>query len=647
MARRKQEAPPPPDRSIPVVVALIALCLFVYWDVQGFDFVNWDDPEYLTENSRVQAGISPSNVWWALTTGHTPYWHPLTWLSHMLDVTLYGMSPGPHHVTNLVLHVMNTLLVFLLLRRMTRDAGPSAFVAAMFAVHPLHVESVAWLTERKDVLSSFLLLVTIWLYLRYVDGPSWRRYLVVVGAYALALMSKPMVVTLPFALLLLDLWPLRRFHAGADARAGTRPAASRLVVEKVPLLVLALATSVATLIVQTQVGAVAGLSALPLGSRIQNALVGYVMYLRTTAWPAPLAAFYPMRDLAAWEVAGAAVLLAILTVAAFLVRRRHPYVIVGWLWYVVTVAPVTGLMQAGEQARADRFMYIPIVGLLVIVAWGGRHLLRSLSITPRVALAAAAIVVVLASSVARAQTATWADSLTLWRHAVAVTDRNSIAYEKLGEALRDTGQLADAETSYRKALELVRPDAPGSEAVIHNSLGIVLERQGKTAEARDHFASAVKRNPSFAEPRTNLANALAAGGAFDEAIVHYRAAIDLKPDYAEPRIGLGATLLRLNRAADAMQQYREAIRLDARLAQAHNGLGAALAMEGRDHDAMAAYQEALRLNPNLPSAHLNVALLLIKRGQIPEARRHLEQALSTDPTYAPARQALQAIAPKL
>ena len=636
MARTRRAAvaaPPKPDRTIPILLALVVLCVLVYWGVQRFDFVNWDDPTYLTENTHVQAGLSLSNAWWALTTGHSPYWHPLTWLSHMLDVTLYGMDPGPHHVTSLIVHVASTLLLFLLLRRMTRDSGPSAFVAALFAVHPLHVESVAWLAERKDVLSSFFLFLTLWMYVRYTERPGAGRYAAVAGVYALALMSKPMVVTLPFAMLLLDVWPLRRF----DVRA---------IVEKTPLIVLALGTSVATFIVQSQVGAVAGLSVLPLSLRLRNALLGYAMYLWTTIWPAHLAAFYPLRDIAAWEVAGAAALLVTLTVLAFLVRRRHPYVIVGWLWYVVTVAPVIGLMQAGEQARADRFMYVPIVGLFIVVSWGGRDVLRRFAVPPRAAVAGAVAVVVVAAWVARAQAQRWADSVTLWRHAAAVTSRNYIAYENMGQALREKGQLAEAEANYRQALELAPSHSPGYEAVIHNSLGMVLEREGKSGDARQHFAEAARLSPAFAEARVNLANALASDGEFDEAIVHYRTAIDLKPEYTEPRVGLGAALLMLRRPAEAIPAYREAIRLNPTLAEAHNGLCGALSLQGQNEDAMGECQEALRLKSDLPSAHLNVALILIKRGEVPEARRHLVTALTIDPNYTPAMQALQAITPK-
>jgi Flp pilus assembly protein TadD len=466
-------------------------------------------------------------------------------------------------------------------------------------------------------------------------------------------MSKPMVVTLPVALLLLDVWPLRRFGgAGPEGRAysgragvGRRAGLQACLVEKVPLIAMALATSVATFIVQTQVGAVAGMSVLPLPLRIKNALIGYVAYLGATVWPTHLAAFYPLRDIAAWEVVAAAGLLGVLTVLAWTLRRTHPYVLVGWLWYVVTVAPVIGLMQAGEQARADRFMYVPIVGLFLIAAWGGRDLLRRIVLpSPALAGMAAAIVAVLALT-ARAQATTWSDSITLWRHAAGVTDNNYIAYENMAQAEREGGRLEDAEANYRHALTLAPPHSPGYEATIHNSLGMVLDREGKGSEARLHFADAVRLNPGFAEGQINLANALAASGAAADALPHFQAAILLKPELTEPRVGLGATLLREKRPAEAGVQYRDALRLDPNLAEAHNGLGGALAMEGQDAEAMAEFQEALRLKP-LPSAHLNVALLLMKKGDAAEARRHLETALSIDPSYEPARQALAYLATK-
>jgi Tfp pilus assembly protein PilF len=613
-------------KRLGIVIALIALNLFVYSDVGHFDFVNWDDQSYLTENTNVQAGLSWSNVRWALTTSHSPYWHPLTWMSHMLDVTLYGMDPGPHHVTSLIIHVASTLLLFFIFQRMTRATGASAFVAAIFAVHPLHVESVAWLAERKDVLSTFFLFVTMWAYVRYVERPGWRRYVIVIAAYVLALMSKPMVVTLPFVLLLLDVWPLGRIR-------NWRPA----VLEKIPLVALALGTSVATFVVQKQVGAVAGLGVLPLRTRVANALVGYVTYVWKTIWPTHLAAFYPFRTQPEWQVWMAAATLIAVTVVVIKLRVRYPYLFVGWLWYVITVAPVIGLMQAGEQARADRFMYVPMIGLLVIAAW--TRWPRT-GIGTRGSWLMGALIVAACAVTAHAQVEHWSDSVALWQHAARVTEGNYIAYENTGQALRERGQLEEAKANYEAALRLAPGHSPGYEAIIHNSLGLVLVRQGRPDEALPHFAQAVRLSPAFAEAHSNYANGLAADGRFADAVVHYRAALASKPDFTEALVGLGGALLREGRAQEAAVQYREALRLDPRLAQAHNGLGGALSLEHHDDDAMAEFSRALELKPDLPSAHLNIAILLLRRNDVAGARRQLETALSIDPSYEPARNAL-------
>jgi tetratricopeptide (TPR) repeat protein len=643
-ARRTRSSPAVLARITPVV--LVLLTLFVYWRVQYFEFVNWDDPAYVTGNTQVQAGLSTSTLWWALTTMQSPYWHPLTWMSHLLDVTLYGMNAGPHHVTSLALHLANTLLLFVGLRRMTGDDGPSAFAAALFAVHPLHVESVAWVAERKDVLSSFFLILTIWAYIRYCERRSAQRFLAVAGAYALALMSKPMVVTLPFVLLLLDRWPLRRFGGGPDTPATSgMTSLAHCVLEKIPLLAMAAATAVATVIVQTNVGAVAGLTALPLPRRMATALVGCVGYLGAAVWPAHLAAFYPLREIAGWQAAAASAILIAVTVAAWALRRSRPYLVVGWLWYLITIAPVIGLMQAGEQARADRFVYMPIVGLFVIAAWGGRDLQRRLALPPRAMGAMAVAIIAAGAWTARAQAATWSDSSTLWLHATAVTHGNYVAYENLAQAQRERGQLGDAETNYRRALTLAPAQSPRYESIIHNSLGLVLQQQGREQESHLQFAEAVRLSPGFAEGQNNLANTLAAAGALADAIPHYEAAIALEPASTEPRVGLGAVLLRQQRPAEAISQYRDALRLDFRLAEAHNGIGGALAIEGKAGEAMAEYEEALRLKP-LPSAHLNIALLLIRQGMAGEARHHLETALSIDPSYEPARQALAYLSAK-
>ena len=629
-----------------VACGLVILNVFVFGAVRHFQLLNWDDSTYVTENPTVLGGLSWSSAWWALTTGHSPYWHPMTWLSHLLDVTLFGTDAGAYHVTNLVLHAANSVLLFELLRRMTGAVGRSAFVAAIFAVHPLHVESVAWIAERKDVLSTLFWVLTVLAYLAYIRRRAWPRYLAVFGTYGLALMSKPMVVTLPIVLLLLDIWPLRRLEPGRREGLRSEPW-KRVILEKVPLLSLALATSVATVIVQHRVGAMAALDALPWRLRVANATIGYVAYVRKTLWPSQLAAFYPLFTISAGRVIAAAVALIAVTAAVVPLRRRYPYLFVGWLWYAITIAPVIGLLQAGEQGMADRFMYVPMIGLLMMVAWGVPDFVDRLGALGSWGfgwLMSAAVTIVVASAItARAQVAHWEDSVTLWEHGARVNPDNYIAHENLGQALRERGHLEEALASYKRALEHAPSRSPGYQAVIHNSLGLVLTREGKTADARDHFAAAVRLNPGFAEAQSNLGSALAAEGQLAEAIAHYQEALRLKPDYTEPRIGLGGALLREGRPADAVPHYREALRLDPNLAQAHNGLGGALEMQAHDEEAMAQYTEALRLKPDLPTAHFNVARLLMKKGDVAEARRHLETALSIDPGYLPAQQALRVI----
>jgi tetratricopeptide (TPR) repeat protein len=634
-------------------LAIVGLTIAVYAPVRHFELVNWDDPNYISENPVVLGGLSWSRVRWAFTTTHAPYWHPMTWISLLTDVSLYGRDAGGYHVTSLIIHVCTSVLLFLLLRRMTRATGRSAFVAAIFAIHPLHVESVAWIAERKDVLSTLFWALTIWAYVAYAAKPDWRRYLGVVALYGLALMSKPMVVTLPVVLLLLDWWPLRRFAGpdhfrqgytppSIDAAVGPvfRPAgAGRLVLEKLPLFAMAAAETVATMIVQRRVGAVAGLQALPLGARVANGTVSYVVYIWKTIWPTHLAAFYPFHAYPVWMLAAAAAALAAATAGAFAVRDRAPFVFVGWLWYLVTLAPVIGLTQAGEQARADRFMYVPMIGLLIAAAWLTAQVSGLRRLRAHGSWIAVALVIGYAVP-ARAQVETWADGPTLWRHAMAVVPGNYIAYQDLGEALRDRGQLDEALANIRQAFAYVPPNSPGLIAMLHNDAGLVLARQDKTDDAAKEFGDAVRLSPNFAEAHNNLGDALATEGRLADAAEHFQIAADLKPDFVEAQVGLGSTLLKQGRAAEAIPHYKAALALNSELAEAHDGLGAALAMLGKGDEAMPEYNEALRLRPDLPTAHLNIAVLLIQRGQIEDARRHLLTALSIDPGYEPARQLL-------
>jgi len=472
------------DRPVAISLVLAALTAAVYAPVRTFELVNWDDPSYLTDNPIVRGGLSWSSAWWALTTTHSPYWHPMTWLSLLVDVSLFGDDAGAYHVTSVAIHIATTIVLFLLLRRITGASGPSGFVAAIFAVHPLHVESVAWIAERKDVLSTFFWALTIWAYVSYTRAPSVRAYLLVVLWYALALMSKPMVMTLPVVLLLLDWWPLGRWGRPTGVRTGGgRPdsaaqvsavqtpvmktsvvqtsvartfssvSARRLVLEKLPLFALAIAVAIETMIVQRRVGAVAGLEVLPVGARIENAIVSYVIYMWKTVWPSNLAAFYPLHAYPTWAVLAAAVALIAITVCAAIVRTRLPYITIGWLWFLVTVAPVIGLTQAGEQARADRFMYVPMIGLLLIAAFS-----RWPAGVRKIRVFVAALLIVASSVAARAQVLTWANGEVLWRHAIAAVSGNYVAYENLGEWLRDHNRYDEALASLRLALSTAPPN---------------------------------------------------------------------------------------------------------------------------------------------------------------------------------------------
>jgi tetratricopeptide (TPR) repeat protein len=664
-----------------VVLVLIAVNVIVYAPVRQHDFVNWDDHDYVSENPHVSAGLTWPGVKWAFTTGYAANWHPLTWLSHMLDVELFGVHAGSHLLTNLALHIANTLLLFAVLRRMTGAVGCSAFVAALFAVHPLHVESVAWVSERKDVLSTLFWMLTMWAYVGYARQPRIGRYGLVLAFFALGLLAKAMLVTLPCVLLLLDLWPLRRVALGAEpaisvAGSPTQPSVSwwHLVREKLPLLALALVSSVVTFLVQRQSGAVAALTAFPLSQRLANALIAYVAYMGKAIWPVRLAAFYPYPvSRSGWLVASAVLGLMTVTFVAMRLARRHPYVLVGWLWYLGTLVPVIGLVQVGDQSMADRYTYVPLIGLFVVLAWGVPELIARRRYHYIVLSGMAVVIVMFCAARARTQVSYWSDSVALWEHAVQVTTANYRTYENLGSAFRDRGQFDEALLNYAESARRA-PDY----AVVYNSMGFVLTKQGRIADAIIQFTTAVRLRPDFADAQVNLGNALAAQGRLSEAVDHFSDAARTNPDLAGAQVGLGSTLLRQGRPADAIPHYNEAIRLEPDLAEAHNGVGAALAMEGHEDQAVANYAEALRLNPDLATAHVNlglvlahqgkngeatdqflraldiepqqaswhynVAVLLTKQGKIDEAVQHLQTALTLNPNFEEARQALKNLA---
>jgi Tfp pilus assembly protein PilF len=613
------------------IVALIFLVAVVYAPVRQYPFVNWDDADYVEKNAHVLAGLTGETFNWALTANAAGNWHPVTMLSHAMVVEVFGAGPEPQHVVNAVLHLANTLLLFWLLAGMTGAIGRSCVVAAVFAVHPLHVESVAWISERKDVLSTFFWLLALWMYLIYVRRRRIAPYLGLVAFFALALMSKPMAVTFPLVLLLLDWWPLRR-----SSEAGPLHPAS-LLVEKIPLVALALGAAVVTLVFQSKAGAVASTG---LVDRVMGAIEAYVMYLAQTFWPAGLSPFYPPHATSiALTGAGALALIGI-TIAAVRLRETWPVLLVGWFWYLIVLLPTVGIVKVGEQARADRYMYLPIVGILLVVTWAGPSLIRRFRLPPVATTGIVSAVLIALVTVSRLQVSYWSDSVTLWRRAVSVTTDSRRAYENLGQALRERGELAEAYASYQRALELSEPK---SRAPMNNSMGIVATRQGRTREAIAHFEAAVRIDSKFAEAQTNLGNALASDRRPGEAVNHFRAALAIDPASVETQLGLAGVLASLGQQDEARQHYQEAIRLDPRMAEAHAGYGTSLALTGDLEGAIRALTEAVRLNPNLVNANLNLGLILAQKGDRARAIPYLEKALQLNPSLAAARDALQAI----
>ncbi len=599
VARRKSTAPVPGNAvkktqsdSQSGIYLVLALCATaIYAQTGWFRFINYDDPEYVTRNPHVLHGFTSEGFTWAFHA-HAANWFPLTWMSHMLDCQLFGLSSGAHHLMNATLHTAATLLLFAFLNRATASPRPSALVSCVFAVHPLHAESVAWVAERKDVLSAVFWFAALWAYVRYAERPSLRRYWPVVVLFALGLMAKPMIVTLPFVLLLADIWPLRR---------GIR------IREKLPLFTMAAAVAVVTYAAQSTSGAVKPLGAFPFGLRVENASLSYLIYLAKIFWPSRMAAFYPYPlRIPAWEAILAALVLAGITAVALLQRRSRPYLMVGWLWFLGTLIPVIGLVQAGTQARADRYMYVPMVGIGIMLAWAVAELPRA-----RMVLMAGLLCTL---PVAWAQTSYWRDSETLWRHALDVTRENYVAEHNLGSALLDDpARLPEAISHLQAALRL-NPHSAGA----HTDLGSALAQSGRPAEAVAEFRAALAFAPGSAIVHNNLANALGATGQWPEAIAEYESALRIDPDYQDARKNL----------AIARQQ----------LAAAHFQAGLAAAKAGRTDEALAELNEAVRLAPDDPEAQNDLGVVLSGiAGKLQEAAAHFEAALRLKPDYQDAR----------
>lgn len=578
-----------PNRGqiIAIYLFLALISLAVFSQTIRYNFVNFDDDLYVYDARAIKAGLTIKGIAAAFTTPHARNWHPLTTISHMLDCQLYGLKAGGHHATNMLLHMFAVLLLFRVLQQMTSSIWKSSLVAALFAVHPLHVESVAWVSERKDVLSAVFFFLMLSAYARYARAPSTGRYLLVATLFAAGLMSKAMLVTAPVILLLLDYWPLQRtarrkskFRTRTQVLSGQSSAVSRLILEKLPLLALSAGACVVTFVVQKR--AVGAIPPLPLSWRVENAVVSYLIYVWQTFWPTHLAAFYPHPNdtLALWEVILATGLLVAITVTAIVFRSKRPYLFMGWLWYLLMLVPVIGLIQVGEQGHADRYTYLPHVGLFLLMVWGVADVIQSYRSMWRVAAVIASVVIVALAATAYIQTSYWRNSEALWTHALAVTSDNDFAHNNLGYLCIDSGEL-DKAISHFEAAAMIR--------------------HGKTNK---HY------NVGSAFVEMNLADALARKGLSDEAMIHYQEAIRLEPNYADAYYNRGNVLFAKGNIEDAIADWEKTIQLQPNDADAHTCLGNALLRKGSLNEAIAHYETALALAPEDPRSRNNLAWIL-------------------------------------
>ena len=620
--------------------------LIVYWRMTGYGFTNVDDPDYITKNPQVSAGLTWPGTVWAFQTGAVGNWHPLTWLSHMVDCQLYGLNAGGHHAANLFFHLANTLLLFVWLRRATGARWRSFFVAALFAWHPLHVESVAWVSERKDVLSAFFWFLALLAYLRHARSPSSAKYLLTLLLFACGLMSKPMVVTFPFVLLLIDYWPLGRLRvAGCGVVASPVEAESQrilpedpvvaipprsmthLVREKVPFFALSLVSSIVTYRVQAAGGAVSSFAETGLYSRLTNAVLAYARYLAKTLWPIDLSPIYPFSKKLPGAQLLAASLILILLSAWFAFRaRRHSYLVMGWLWFLGTLVPTIGLVRVGAQSMADRYMYLPSVGLFILVVWG-LDAIGQFSPPRRRSLAALG-----GLALAGCLTGTWfqlgywADPVTLYRRAVELNADNYIAYDYLGKSLEDKGWNELALSCYSEAVRL-RPRF----VVGQYNLGTLLMAQGRLAEATDHLQAAVTADPNFAKGYNNLGSALFKRGRISDAKTQFSRAIALDPDEPSAHHNLGTLLLAESQWAEAEAQFSEAIRLQPDFSEAHLNLALVYVRQGKPGDASAHFSEVVRLHPDNLEARFSLGLALLEVGEAAAAAAQFSECLRLRP----------------
>jgi tetratricopeptide (TPR) repeat protein len=666
-------------RRIAVYLVLVFISLAPYWQIYNHDFIKYDDDRYVTENVHVNTGLKSDNIMWAFSfrSMKVDYWEPLTWISLMVDAQLFGLNASGYHIVNLLFHIINTLLICIVFHRMTGSLWRSAIVASLFAIHPLHVESVAWVTERKDVLSTFFMMLALWAYAKYAGQPSLKTYLPILLLFALGLMSKPMIVTLPCVFLLLDYWPLRRFVADTASTADKKRIGheyfdfkllGKLVYEKIPLFVLTAVSISFTLVAQRH--EITAMKHLSLLLRIENALVAYCCYIAKAIWPFSLAVLYPHPEfIPAWQVCGSFVILVSLCGLAVWTARRYPYFIVGWLWYLGTLIPVIGLVQVGAQSMADRYTYIPLIGIFIAVVWLIFDFAKGVKYREYILTAATVMVTGALMIITWHQVTYWKNSMSLFSHTLSVTKNNHIILTNMGASLAEQGKFEEAIPHYQEALR-IKPDDVDARYNLANALA----RQGKTEEAVSHYAGVLQAQPDSAAVHNNMGIALSQLGRTDEAIVHFREAIRIKPAFqdagsnlekalmgqararkpvpekvaiqpadpnsAEGQLRMGLSLYQQGKADEAIPKFEEALRLDPKLVAAHVSLGLIMAQKRNLDKAIEHFRKALKIKPDIAETHNSLGVALTYKGALDEAVEHFETAIKINPRFAKAHNSL-------
>jgi Flp pilus assembly protein TadD len=608
-------------RVVWICVGLVALVFIVFGQTGQFDFTNYDDTEYVSSNPVVSKGLTIPGIGWAFTHVHSNNWHPLTTIAHMIDCTIYGLWAGGHHLTNVYLHAACAILLFLLLLEMTGALWRGAFVAAVFAIHPLRVESVAWVSELKDILSGLFFILTLWAYLQYARQPSRGRYIIVVAALALGLMSKPMLVTTPFILLLLDYWPLARLRSPAQLCG--------LVIEKLPLLALSALSCMATLIAQK--AAIELMEPFPFSMRLGNALVAYVIYLGKMIYPIDLAAIYPVvaKGWPLWKIMAAALILIAMTCAAFIQRRARPYLIAGWLWYLGMLVPVIGLLQVGEQAYADRYTYLPQIGLYIAITWLVADWAAKWRCSPALLAGIGSIYIALLAGLAAHQTTFWRDSITLWNHTIACTEGNYVAHNNMGTALLLRNRMDDAAAEFATAAQ-INPDYP----LGHWNLGHYYYLKGRLQDAETQFREVLRIDPKALSARSSLAAIYVRRGHIEDAAAEFREILRVEPSNAPAENDLGAIFRRQGNSAEAAACFQKALALRPGYVDALYNMGDLLLDEGQNQAAAALLAEASKIDPANALVHHDLGVTLLRLGRTDAAIAEFREAVALVPDDA-------------